>query len=1076
MQLGNRSVSEVDSETADWSGQYTFDTPEGQITGTVYAENGVPLPRVTVRLLRDTAAPTEYAVMVDDPGFWGVRIAPYPPDTPPLVQDFEMGLVLRARLKVNGVWANGEGIALKLLGQLVDADGQEQGWEMLWPGAEHAGLLWNGSKQAYIPNGREFAVETRAVTGQGDGWACERLPVPRDYITAPKGHGALCQRPGDFRDDSTETAQADLQWSLTEVRACYKGMEVTVPLDGSVAVIDYRQASLRIHGDAGARICYYHKSRPYPASPTAWTESSWVIPVDPGYVDVLVDAGEYSFAGYVYNGTLLRYTDVTAGLVKIDLDWGDGEEITLKPLTTSWAPGNVTVLAVRGGDPAVGVETWWYEQWEGEWTWFYKDTADDEGLVAWEECFWDEDNGCGCWARFVGSPIFPIIAVSQRVAITHPSAEPNAVCAVFCGHPEDSGYWNLPAPEAAAYVRPKPGQSLASVYDHVKLVTEYGSGKAVSEIPLPRWEMNQRWPWWEYADHVITWQLMADDDTVLAEFEVETTQHFVVAGQVLEDLVGARIKGGVLASSHEETTWQSVFEPKRLGAEFGEPPPLGTRAIGVPKGGSEENDVPAYPGPVGLACAYCGAPAFRDPADAAYRWCCPNCLQYEILSRAVGYFETSALAATTEAQAGEVGSFELHLQHFPSDRLRARYCKRRAHYRPECYLEDNGHAETRSEIQQSTEHWWAHHVQLGRWDWLAGFTDLQSMSGQAASEGPTGREIGPVQPKMEVLEEFSATQEIRVTGRRTDGSEMYFYGTVLPFPENVEGDIVRFSDVLPDATLSESARRPLASIHNGDGEPWPHTSGDVIDDITAADALGEDGEWHETAAWLIAGRVGIVNDNPSYRWHEVHTRAGAWTLFLTHALFGQFGRPHIFHDQFMRKFLFYVDSGDVCFRYGWTWEDLQSDETSAAYGQVTADGQNDWPWADKSEDGQVVLVREVGGDTICVRASTDNCQSWSDDVSIATGEKPRGCLFGGRLYLTRITSGIGQVARSPVGDYAELDTWPDGTVWKDIGPATDPVPVDKDVGNRAVVFALSDGDAIDIYVSVVDGEDAQAVS
>ena len=366
MHLGNRSVNEVEATTADWSGQYAFSTPEGDVTGTVYACDGVPLPRATVRLLRDTAAPTQYAVMVDDPGFWGVRIAPYPLKAAPFVQDFGMGFALRVRLKVNGVWTNGEGITLKLRGSFVDADGVEQPWETPWPGAEHAGLVWNGSKQAYIPWGREFAIETRTVTGAGDAWACERLPVVRDYVIAPNGHGALCQREQDYRDASPETVQAGLQWWLTEARACYRGMEVTVPLDGTVAIIDYKQASLRIHGEASTRVCYCHRSRPYPTSPSAWVESNWIIPVVPGYVDVLLDAGEYSFAGYVYNGALVRYTHVTAGLVQIDLDWGDTEEITLKPLTQSWAPGNITVLAVRGGDPGTGIETWWYEQWEGE--------------------------------------------------------------------------------------------------------------------------------------------------------------------------------------------------------------------------------------------------------------------------------------------------------------------------------------------------------------------------------------------------------------------------------------------------------------------------------------------------------------------------------------------------------------------------------------------------------------------------------------------------------------------------------------------------------------------------------------
>lgn len=247
-------------------------------------------------------------------------------------------------------------------------------------------------------------------------------------------------------------------------------------------------ARLRIHGEPGTRICRHHLS---------WAKTDRVIPGADGYIDVRVEPGAYSLAGYVYDPFGTRYTHVTAGLVKVELAPGDDEEVTLKPLTTCWAPGNITVLAVRGGDAGTGIETWWYEQREGEWTWFYKDTADEEGLVAWEECFWDAEDECGCWARFIGQLVFPIVPVSDHAV----------------------------SPTDSLVARRKPHEH-ADTSDLVAFRGE--GGRYISERPLPRYDMAQKWPWREAADHVIEWELLDVEGSVAGTFEVPTAHNFVI--------------------------------------------------------------------------------------------------------------------------------------------------------------------------------------------------------------------------------------------------------------------------------------------------------------------------------------------------------------------------------------------------------------------------------------------------------------------------------------------------------------------------------------------------------------------
>lgn len=1100
------------STTTDSDGDYSFSVAGGTISGTVYGDSTFATSDIkgaVVRLLKSRVA-AEYAVMVEEIGFWETRIAPYPLQAAPFTQDFDMGYILRCRLRENGVYKNAEGVTF-LFDLTVDESAVDH--FLAWANAEGCKIDDRGDGVYVWTSDRNFALETVAVDGE-DGWVTRVEPFLEQNwqgVIFPRGHGAQTQRATDYRDDSAQTQAVALPWYVTACTAWYKGASVDVPLDGTTAILDYDPPSLAVTG------C--------PANAEVWLRgrTDHHVPNGEAAPDILTGtcdgAGDCTFAQlwpgrYYVSGHITNGVNKVSGEYAVDLEWGEtgaldmtGRFVDIDQGDGShmglWAPvertAGATVYA-QAEDP---------EHDPSEYYVVAVGTVDANGLgIVEAAAVWNDEEG-EYWTTgdcFVDIPTFGYGRSGPEILV-EPRNHVGAYGVVYAqkafkefGNGDNEWFRDIPNPDPTGlHVKPASGHTVPSDFADVELVAD---DLAPSRLRTTVGDAATPLPGFEYQGTVvgqpepdpdavaaITWELQDERGTVLdssplpmiepygwgSEDDYECQQH--CANQLWDVVVGSRIKGGAALWSTnrlDDTAPRESAPELLLELEFGEisegpmlvlPLPVGDVTPGKRYGCGFSH----------ISCPYCGNATDWDPDLGTDRWRCAHC--YSRASSHIsgrGHFATAPLAgAAATAHENSPTAWEIELIVVDARTLSTRRCTRRDHFRPECYWEDNGHQEQYLQLLP----WQAHHIGIdtgitdGMGSWTpSGFASGYSCSSWATHEAQADRVIGPVQPKMVPTEAFGQAVQIRIEAKRDDDSLIYYYGTI---PASAElNEPIRFSQVMRSPPSGDIVA--MATVYAGDGDASPYTESDVIVEITNAWALNPTTEEYElTASWLSGGKVRFDNDNPSIRLASVRTRRAEWTHYLAHLLVAAGVRqPHLFHDSFGRKFLFFTAEGDVRYRYAAKWGDLRSDDAAAEYGEVTDDGQSAYPWADKTEDGRVVLVREYGGSSIYVRESSDNCQSWSADVSIASGEKPRGCLFDGRLYLTRISGGQGQVARTPRADFRELDTWPDGSTWKDVGASEDAVPVDKDVGGRQVVFAVSDGGTIDIYVSTADGEGA----
>lgn len=961
--VGTHTMDEVDSYVSGTpDGDYEF-TPEGEdVRGEILATRtpvDVPLPDLTVRLLESQESPGFYSVMVSDP-WWGVRIAPYPPvdvdAEEGFVQDFTLGYTMRVQFELNGTPTNGEGLVLMLRGTMPRPDNPgtelvwDTGswdetqwaerkqrmtwdvsswnkaswamnsslgalvWEYLWPGSEFAPLKLDGSDYVPDPDDRDYALLTKTISGVV-GCLSEQWPSARDWIIVPSGHGAIGQRVGvDYRDDSTETATAtDAEArGVTEAFVYYLGAEFPLLLDESLQVVNYAQATVRIYGTNAEYVAHYKEGAEAGWQPTPH-HGSWQIG-GTGILTKQLDAGQYGFAGYTYAGSpTYRYPQVTDGLVQLDVDWGEEYDVILPPLVDSWehgGGGKHRVLVTRGRWPAEDVRTWWWEQWEGVYTWFYKDVSDEEGRVYWEECFVDPSTRSCAWARFYPGTqgIFPIINLHAHMAteVQWPGIGGEFVPGIFCGHEETTFYNNLRGLQTGAYVRPR-GDFRSRVeqdYWHVPVIKERGSNRMTTQVALPALEMQELWaqgwfeddstnPNWDHRPHWIVWELMSSDDEVLTEFQIPTggsgqgaTADFVVNVRKLDQMLGSRIKGSALEAAWSSgIIWSTEYDASRQGAEFGNLPEKPLDAVAIPIDTAVEEVVKI--GVLATECSYCGCAGWILATDAK-QYYCPQCdVAGYTQHNTEDYWQTPPVSLASEAVGSLVDHYEMWFRHWPITRLAPMWYRFRGHYRGQCYNEDAGHEGYGPPSGSPAPRFWQDHVDFGDWDHAGGFTDGNSVPDHAATEGPVGRAIGPVQPKLEVTEVLLANQEFRLSATRTDGSSVYFYGTIRAYPTDDVGDIITFAHVLEDTTDDETERRARQTVYHGDGLEWPTIPSDVIWDVTAVEARDPDpGDpdepWEDVADWLSQGSFEVIHDSPAYQWHKLLTKVANWRIFLAH--------------------------------------------------------------------------------------------------------------------------------------------------------------------------------------------------
>lgn len=321
MRIGNTTATEVAATTADSSGEYSFETDQGLVGGTVYKalSPNVSLPAIAVKLLRDDNQPTKHFVMVSDP-YWGARIQPYPANAPPFTEDFVMGYRLEIQVKHDGVPQNGEGVSLRFEWETLE-DGTCYG---LLPGDTHQELIYDSQLQTYFEGPATLCRITTVhdAAKDEDGWGKFRqYDGTFDDVILPKGHGGPFQRSGDRRDDSEQTQQATLPRGVSRITALYDGRAREVA-EGQPAVFDITPATVQVTlpsnvgGTLRAELLGYHGAR--------YGQNG-----SPGQVLTFNDVrpGDYAVKCYRYS---MGSHDSTVGSprVKISVAEGDAVQVT----------------------------------------------------------------------------------------------------------------------------------------------------------------------------------------------------------------------------------------------------------------------------------------------------------------------------------------------------------------------------------------------------------------------------------------------------------------------------------------------------------------------------------------------------------------------------------------------------------------------------------------------------------------------------------------------------------------------------------------------------------------------------
>lgn len=913
------------STTTDTNGAYSFTVTTGTIDGTVYGVasiSGSDIESIPVHLLKAQGV-DEYAVMVEDPGYWGTRIQPYPLLAAPFTEDFSMGYAVRIRLRVNGTYTDGEGVTLMFD---LSVDESPVSHEFLWANAEGARVEDQGGG-IFVPRSvRNWVCETFTVDGQA-GWVCRSEPIIENLwqgLIVPRGHGAQTQRGTDYRDDSAETQNAGLPWRVTKCTAWYKGASVDVPLDGTTVILDYDPPSLTVTGcPAGADL--WMRGRTGHQVPNGAIEEIIFTATADGGGEALFDEvwpGRYYVCGFIANGT-----NQTAGVETLDLAWGQAGTLDMTGKFADafdaitgqyigvWEPiertaGATIYSEVRDLD---GPPEDYYVRVVG--------TVAGNGLGPVVD---DYPDGGPC---FVDIPTFGY-GRSGPEANLEPVNYVGAHGVVYTqkaykefGTIDNEFFRDVPNPDPVGLrVKPAVGSTVPSEFQDVLLAADdlapsrLRTTSGTGDVPLPAHE---------YAGTVvgapeldpeevaeITWELQDEIGTVLESFsmpgmdplgwpgEVGSSPEPHVVNKMFDIVVGARIKGGAAlwsTSILDDTAPRESWPELGLELEFGEISDGPMLVMPLPAGDVTPGKRYGC-GWTHITCPYCGNATDWDNALGEDRFQCAHCLtagSSEISGR--GHFATAPIggAATTAHEDSPTG-WQMRLMRVFARTLTYEAVTWDAHYRPECYWEDDDHQDQYQQLLP----WQAHHIGIdtgitagmGSWTPSGGFVSGYSCNSWATLEGQTDRVIGPVQPKMIPTALFTQAVQVRIEAKRDDDSLIYYYGTIPAL--STLNEPIRFSQVMRDPPNGDIVA--MATVYGGDGDASPWTASDVIVEITNAWALDPaSGTYELMVSSLGGGTVSFRNDNPSIRFASVRTQRAQWTHYLAHLLVTQVWRTDI---------------------------------------------------------------------------------------------------------------------------------------------------------------------------------------
>ena len=955
IQLGERQGIVVAEGLTDGNGYVSFERNGAQIEG--YVRKAIS-PTVAlggarvslVALLEGGETGSAHVLMVDDE-YWGRRIQPESFQGGSFSEEFVMGYRLKGRILEDGEPVADANVSLEGVLAHAPEAGQDEETAVFWDSLEFNALIYSHDLETYVEGALVYAPLRTDASG-------------RFSFIAPKGHGAVYQRDGDYRDETAETMQEGLPRHLNCVKAAYLGRKVQLEEDVEVE-LDILSGALTISGTVGAmlRVGTLDDAGQFHTVPES------------GEVNVSgLPAGEQSIVQFKRNAWGEWNCAWGCPRELVELKCGETASVTMGEMEY-YAPWENTVAGrvyERMGVPAGGIDIVAID-WE---------TAEVVGTIAttdgdgyWEVEMPEEGFGGDPWIHdskwgtvpILGFPYSDVVLGARAYSSFSELFKPEA------WRKKDRGHKNFQYVQDAMIVQSRETDELYQTQE-----AAHGGWQTVDSLSCFQYVEDLE-ELFITGPRERTYRLLEvgggpnGEDKVLIEEFTLPGQSFG-AGETLPGryrasgyypeakfLIGGKISGNVVSVKGSYTPQEHISgaypEALRAGLEFGEHNAYVEMRQDMPAAGGQAAPEDMA-GIADFVCPYCGGPAHRDPDTPAYaRGFCLQCAGKFGYAKAMDcrtYFLSPTLAATEGYHlkghiirlSGGCQSYEI-----------------RYHWRPDLYEESSDFV-TQQGIGQPTNapRWVAKHVdEMGDGK---GFGHYDTSSTPSFAPGhdvayfealeEIEHELGLTQMKLVLADNYTLAEDVEVSVEcvlENDTTETVSVvleaGLKGPTAEDLLGDIV------PLRAVPKLRAERLGSPYPGVGLYKGVNSVSITSGPPPADL-----------------RFAIVNDNP---WlsnpNSITVEANSRTPTAVQ-LIALLTGIELLDDAVGQMYLFYTKDGDIWLtrRSGLagTWEDSE---------KITDDGQSCEPAAEKDDTGLLGVWRQRGSMSVGI-SSRDDGRSW----------------------------------------------------------------------------------------------------
>lgn len=956
IQLGTQQGITVAEGFADGNGHVSFERDGAEIEGYVYKALDPNVALVGARvclvaILEGDEPGAEHVLMVDDE-YWGRRIQPDSFRGGSFSEDLVMGYRLKGRILQDSVPVVDANVSLE--GRLAHAPepGQDEAETVVfWDSLEFNELVYSHDLETWVEGALVYAPLRTDASG-------------RFSFIAPKGHGAVYQRDGDYRDETAETMQEGLVRYVERIEAAYLGRKVELEEDVEVD-LDILSGALTISGTVGAMLR------------VGTLDDAGQFYVVPGSGEVNVSglpAGEQSIVQFKRNAWGEWDDQWGCPRELVALACGEAKAVTMGAMEYHDPWENVVAGRVyeRMGVPASGIDIVAID-WETAEIVCTIATTGSDGY--WEAEIPEEGFGGDPWIHdgkwgsvpILGFPYSDVVLGARAYSSFSELFKPEA------WRKKERGHKNFQYVQNAVVVQSRETDELYQSEE-----SAHGGWQTVDSLPA-----------FQYVEDLEELLIGGPQERTYRILEVGGApdgedkvlqEEFTLPGQSFEAgvtlpgryrasgyypeakfLIGGKISGNVVSVKGSYTPQEHISseypEALRVGLEFGEHNAYVEMRQDMPTVGGE-GAAEDMAGIADFICPYCGGPAHRDPDTPAYaRGFCLQCASKFGYATAMDC-RTYLLSPTLAAMEGYHLKGHMIRRSGGSQSYEIVY-----HWRPDLYEESDDFI-TQAGIAQPTNapRWVAKHVDgmgdgkgFGHYD-ASGtppFTPGHDVAYFEALE-EIEHELGLTQMKLVLAGDYTLMEDVEVSVEcvlEDDMTETVAVVLEAGLKGPTAGDPL--GDIVPIRSVPKLRAERLGSPYAGVG---------LYKGVNSVSI---------TSGPPPAGlRFAIVNDNP---WlsnpNSITVRANCYTPTAVQLIVLLTG-IELLDDAVGQIYLFYTKDGDIWLtrRSGLaeTWEDSE---------KITDDGQSSEPTAEKDDTGLLGLRRQRG--SVSVGASSrDDGRSW----------------------------------------------------------------------------------------------------